>query len=52
MIEAFLDYALGPHGRAISNFYFENQMILNTIVVIGALSSLVFKRKPISKGCE
>ncbi|MGM0522588.1 MAG: hypothetical protein ACQER2_00860 [Bacillota bacterium] len=52
MIEAFLDYALGPHGRAISNFYFENQMILNAVVVIGALSSMVLKRKVTSKACE
>lgn len=45
MIEAFLDYALGPHGRAISAFYMENQMILNAIVVFAALGSLFYKNR-------
>ncbi|WP_179123935.1 hypothetical protein [Paraliobacillus ryukyuensis] len=45
MIEAFLDYALGPHGRVISAFYMENQMILNIIVVGCGIGTIFYKNK-------
>ncbi|WP_176482045.1 hypothetical protein [Paucisalibacillus globulus] len=32
MVNSLLDFMLGPF-RAISQFYFEHQMILNTIVI-------------------
>lgn len=43
MIEAFLDFALGPYGRLVGEWYFENQGILNTIVVLVAVGSLIVK---------
>ncbi|PXW86720.1 hypothetical protein DES38_11916 [Streptohalobacillus salinus] len=45
MVEAFLDFALGPYGRAVGRWYFENQGILNTIVVLVAMGSLFLKYK-------
>jgi hypothetical protein len=33
MVETFVDYALGPHGRFLSELYMENQLLVNTVVV-------------------
>lgn len=33
MIETFVDYALGPHGRFLSDFYIKHQFPINTIIV-------------------
>ncbi len=45
MVEGFLDFVLGPLGRAVGAFYYENQILFNAIVVIIAISSLVYKYK-------
>lgn len=44
MMEAFLDFMLGPM-RSIGNFYFENQTILNTLVVGVALYKIISNKK-------
>lgn len=43
MIDIFLDVMLGPF-RTISQFYFENQLIFNTIVIVLAAYNLFFNR--------
>ncbi|SDC68621.1 hypothetical protein SAMN04488112_11369 [Melghirimyces thermohalophilus] len=46
MVNTFLDFILGPF-RAISDFYFEYQLIFNTLIVGFALYKLIFsKTKP------
>ncbi|MCM3411721.1 hypothetical protein ACEWK1_20695 [Metabacillus sp. YM-086] len=46
MIETFVDYALGPHGRYLSELYLDNQFLINTIVVGFACYKIFFgKRK-------
>ncbi|MFD1407490.1 hypothetical protein ACFQ49_04885 [Kroppenstedtia eburnea] len=45
MVEHFLDYALGPYGRMLGDFYFENQVLLNSLVVGVALYKLFSKQK-------
>lgn len=44
MTEAFLDFMLGPM-RGIGTFYFENQAVLNTIVVGFALYKIITSKK-------
>lgn len=44
MMDAFLDFMLGPM-RGIGKFYFENQAILNTIVVGFALYKMSTRKK-------
>ncbi|WP_181350394.1 hypothetical protein [Thalassobacillus sp. CUG 92003] len=44
MVEAMVDYMLGPFGNMLSELYLENQFIVNTIVVIIAVISL-FKNR-------
>lgn len=44
MTDMFLDFMLGPM-RGIGDFYFEHQMVFNTIVVGIALFALIRKRK-------
>ncbi|MBB6449939.1 hypothetical protein HNR44_001917 [Geomicrobium halophilum] len=44
MVDTFLDIMLGPL-RTISDFYFENQMIFNTMIVGFALYKMIGKRK-------
>lgn len=48
MMDMFLEFMLGPF-RAVANFYFENQMILNTIIVGFALYKLLFNKKKVAK---
>ncbi|WP_407702995.1 hypothetical protein [Virgibacillus tibetensis] len=43
-METFLEFMLGPF-RSITNFYFENQLILNTIVIGFALYKIIGKKK-------
>ncbi|MFC4557632.1 hypothetical protein ACFO3D_05345 [Virgibacillus kekensis] len=45
MVEAFLDFALGPYIGAVGDFYFENQVILNSIVVAAAFIKIFSSRK-------
>ncbi|KIL49635.1 hypothetical protein [Jeotgalibacillus soli] len=33
MVETFVDYALGPHGRYLSELYLQYQFPINTAVV-------------------
>lgn len=40
MVETFVDYALGPHGRFLSDLYMEHQFLINTGVVAIAISKL------------
>jgi hypothetical protein len=44
MTDTFLDFMLGPM-RAISDFYFEYQMIFNTIIVGLVVYKLFFGKK-------
>lgn len=44
MMDLFLDFMLGPM-RSIGNFYFENQVILNTLIVGFALYKLISNKK-------
>ncbi|WP_208394350.1 hypothetical protein [Alkalihalobacillus lehensis] len=44
MTDMFLDFMLGPM-RGIGDFYFEHQMVFNTVVVGIALFALIRKRK-------
>lgn len=44
MTETFLDFMLGPF-RSIATFYFENQVILNTIIVGIALYKILSNKK-------
>jgi hypothetical protein len=44
MMDIFLDFMLGPM-RSIGSFYFENQVILNTIIVGFALYKLINNKK-------
>ncbi|UFT99600.1 hypothetical protein KO561_01075 [Radiobacillus kanasensis] len=45
MVEAFLDYALGPHGRFLSEFYTNNQNFINATVIVIALGSFLIKKR-------
>lgn len=45
MVDALLDFMLGPVGRSIGDFYFEHQMIFNSIVVGLALIGIFNKRR-------
>ncbi|MDT8860850.1 hypothetical protein N0O92_11470 [Alkalihalobacillus sp. MEB130] len=40
MVEQFVDYALGPHGRFLSDFYLQYQFPINTLVVAVAVYKL------------
>lgn len=44
MIDIFLDFMLGPM-RGISQFYFEYQLIFNSMIVGAAIYFLMKKRK-------
>lgn len=44
MTDMFLDFMLGPI-RGVGDFYFEHQMIFNTLVVGIAFVALIRKRK-------
>ncbi len=53
MVEMFVDYALGPHGRYLSDLYQEHQFVVNSIVVGIALFKLFStKRKNITASNE
>jgi hypothetical protein len=45
MIETFVDYALGPHGRFLSELYMEHQFPINTVVVGIAIYNLFFTKR-------
>lgn len=45
MVEYFLDFTLGPYGRMLGDFYFENQVWLNSLVVGVAIYKLFAKHK-------
>ncbi|WP_165767949.1 hypothetical protein [Virgibacillus indicus] len=45
MTETLIDFMIGPF-TAISDFYFENQLILNTVVIGLALLQVFKKKKP------
>ncbi|MEK5039836.1 hypothetical protein [Sporosarcina sp. FSL K6-3457] len=48
MMDTFLDFMLGPM-RSIGNFYFENQLILNALIVGIALYKIVSSKKKKAK---
>ncbi|WP_175631955.1 hypothetical protein [Virgibacillus siamensis] len=52
MIEVILDFMLGPFWRAVGDFYFQHQMILNSIVVGAALCNIFFKKKKVQHESE
>lgn len=45
MVETFVDYALGPHGRYLSELYKEHQFLVNTVVVGIAMFKLFFSKQ-------
>lgn len=45
MIETFVDYALGPHGRFLSELYMEHQFLINTAVVGISIYNLFFTKR-------
>lgn len=45
MVETFVDYALGPHGRFLSELYMENQLLVNTVVVGITIFKLFFTKR-------
>jgi hypothetical protein len=45
MIETFVDYALGPHGRYLSELYLDHQLLVNTIVIGIAMYKLFFSKR-------
>lgn len=45
MVETFVDYALGPHGRFLSELYKEHQFLVNTVVVGIAMYKLFFSKQ-------
>ena len=47
MMDIFLDFMLGPM-RSIGSFYFENQVILNTLIVGFALYKLIIQQEKTS----
>ncbi|GAB3804325.1 hypothetical protein [Virgibacillus kimchii] len=47
MMDTFLDFMLGPM-RAISDFYFEYQVIFNTIIVGLVVFKLFFGKKKVN----
>ncbi|HZG73103.1 MAG TPA: hypothetical protein VEY51_16330 [Chondromyces sp.] len=44
MVETLLNFMLGPF-RGISQFYFENQMIFNTLIVGIAVYKVMINKK-------
>jgi hypothetical protein len=44
MVDALLDFMLGPF-RGISQFYCENQVIFNTLIVGIAACKVIFSKK-------
>ncbi|MCG1009730.1 hypothetical protein J4760_06825 [Salinicoccus sp. ID82-1] len=44
MVDVMLEFMLGPM-RNIGDFYFENQMIFNPIIIGAALISILFGKK-------
>ncbi len=51
MMDVFLDFMLGPM-RSIGSFYFENQVILNTLIVGFALYKLILTRKNMHRATQ
>ncbi|MDY0393803.1 hypothetical protein ACFSMW_16810 [Virgibacillus halophilus] len=45
MVDALLDFMLGSVGRAIGDFYFEHQMIFNSIVIGFAFVGMFGRKK-------
>lgn len=45
MVDALLDFMLGSVGRSIGDFYFEHQIILNSIVVGCGLVGMFSRRR-------
>ncbi|WP_185819828.1 hypothetical protein [Salibacterium salarium] len=43
MVETMVEIMLGPYLTPVSDWYIENQLIINSIVVFGAIVS-IFKR--------
>jgi hypothetical protein len=44
MMDTFLDFMIGPF-RSVSSFYFEYQVIFNTILIGAVLLKLTTKKK-------
>lgn len=45
MVETFLDYALGPHGKILADFYIKYQFPINSIVVGVAIFKIFLTKK-------
>lgn len=44
MVDSLLDFALGPF-RSISDYYFQNQSIFNSIVIGAVLLKMIVHKK-------
>lgn len=44
MVEAIINYALGPHGRVIADFYMKYQLPINSFVVAFGIYQAVVQR--------
>lgn len=51
MVDAFLEFMLGPM-RSIGEFYFEHQMVFNSVVIGGAIYKLASGKKQHEKEAE
>ncbi|GAA0609618.1 hypothetical protein GCM10009001_28770 [Virgibacillus siamensis] len=52
MVEIVLDFVLGPFWRAVGDFYFQHQMILNSMVVGAALLNIFFRKRKTQRESE
>ncbi|WP_174614828.1 hypothetical protein [Virgibacillus ihumii] len=52
MTEMVLDFVLGPFWQAVGDFYFQHQMILNSIVVGAALCNIFFRKRKSEAGSQ
>ncbi|WP_404455471.1 hypothetical protein [Oceanobacillus kapialis] len=51
MMDTFLDFMIGPF-RSVSSFYFENQLIFNSLLIGSVLVRIATKRKGKTAGQE
>lgn len=45
MVEMFLEFSLGPHGKFLRELYREHQLIVNSIVVGVVVYQLFFRKQ-------
>ncbi|WP_017729646.1 hypothetical protein [Halalkalibacterium ligniniphilum] len=45
MVETFIDYALGPHGRYLSELYLQYQFPINMVIVGFVIYKIFFGKR-------